>query len=133
MIHPTILSALLFLAAPASVPIPDSKPEPAPELSQAKPKPLSLEDQAGLRCSAAFAIVARGQAKGAKNALAYPALDQRGREFFVRTSARLMDATGMDRNGVASALEAAAQQLRSEGGPEKIMPSCLLMLEGSGL
>ena len=85
------------------------------------------------RCAAAFAIVADGQARGKKDALAYPALDQRGREFFVRSSARVMDDTGMDRAAVAAALQAEAKDLWDKDAIGQIMPSCLLLLEASGV
>lgn len=132
--HPASL-ALLFvpsmLAAQSAPP-----PEPAPEAG-----PLSLENRTALRCAAAFAIIADGQARGNRKSLAYPALGERGREFFVRTSARVMDDTGMDRDAVAAVLLAQAQGLRQDGDPEgkmggdidQIMPACLLLLEASGI
>lgn len=113
--------ALLFLPAFATA-------QPAPT-----PRSLSLENRTALRCAAAFAIVADGQARGKKDALAYPALDQRGREFFVRSSARVMDDTGMDRAAVAAALQAEAKDLWDKDAIGQIMPSCLLLLEASGV
>ncbi|MDP4538366.1 hypothetical protein Q9K01_01825 [Qipengyuania sp. DY56-A-20] len=123
-----ILSATLLLAmqtAGASAPSPStSAPAPA----------LSLEQQSGLRCAAAFALIARGQAAGDAGALTYPALGKRGREFFVRTAARLIDETGLDRDGVARLLSAEAGRLaQEEGALERTMPACLLLLESSGL
>lgn len=118
--------ALLILAAPAA-----AQPIPGPAT-----KPISLESRTALRCSAAFALVADGQARADMDALAYPALGERGREFFVRTSAKIMDDTGMDRDAVAAALMAEAQGLWRGGGfsgeIDQIMPACLLMLEASG-
>lgn len=95
--------------------------------------PLNLEDRTALRCAAAFAIVANGQKRGNADALAYPALGERGREFLVRTSARIMDDTRMDRTAVAAVLKAEAQDLWDKGETDQIMPACLLMLEASGL
>lgn len=107
---------------------------PAPALG---PSALSLENRTALRCSAAFAIVADGQARGKQDALAYPALDTRGREFFVRASARAMDDTGLDRAAVAAALQTEARALWAKGGIggeiDQIMPACLLLLEASGI
>ncbi len=118
--------ALLFMPALAAA-------QPAPG---AAVKPLSLESRTALRCSAAFALVADGQARSDKDALTYPALGQRGREFFVRASARVMDDTGMDRDAVAAALMTEAQRLWAAGGftgeIDQIMPSCLLLLDTSG-
>ncbi len=128
--HPASLALLLapsMLAAQSAPP-----PVPAPEAA-----PLSLENRTALRCAAAFAIIADGQARGNRKSLAYPALGQRGREFFVRTSARVMDDTGMDRTAVADVLLAQAQGLQEGGEPgngiEQIMPACLLLLEASGV
>ncbi len=108
--------------------------QPAPG---AEVKPLSLESRTALRCSAAFALIADGQTRADKDAQTYPALGQRGREFFVRTSARVMDDTGMDRDAVAAELGAEARRLWDGGGftgeIDRIMPACLLLLETSGV
>nr|WP_240048848.1 hypothetical protein [Parerythrobacter lutipelagi] len=94
---------------------------------------LSLEQQTALRCSAAFAIVADGQTRGNAKAARFPPLGQRGREFFVRASARLMDETGMDREAVAALLSMEARKLREDDTLEDAMPACLLLLDASGL
>ena len=87
----------------------------------------------GLRCAAAFALVAQGQATGDAAAKAWPDLSMRGREFFVRAMARLMDETGRDRTGIAALVNAEAQALTTSGELQKVMPSCLLMLEAAQL
>lgn len=102
-------------------------------VAQTPTKKLALEDRTALRCAAAFAIIADGQARGNKDALSYPALGTRGREFFVRSSARVMDDTGMDRAAVAAAIQAEAQSLRNTGQIDQIMPACLVLLDASGL
>ncbi len=118
LLSATLLLALQTSAAPA--------PAPAPT--------LSLEQQSGVRCAAAFALVAQAQAAGDAEALEYPALGERGREFFVRTAARLIDETGLDRNGVGQLLSAEAGRLAQEQGAlERTMPACLMLLEASGL
>ncbi|MFM5929404.1 MAG: hypothetical protein ACKOPQ_00675 [Novosphingobium sp.] len=61
---------------------------------------LSLMQETGLRCSAAFALVAYDQKRKAPGASNYPDLGERGREYFVRTIARLMDETGATRDQV---------------------------------
>jgi hypothetical protein len=101
--------------------------------AQTSANTLNLEDRTALRCAAAFAIVADGQAQGDKEALAYPAMGTRGREFFVRTSARVMDNTGIDRAAVAAVLQQEALALRSNGETRQIMPACLLLLGASGI
>lgn len=116
---PLLLAALALQSAPAPV-----APEPAP---------LSQENRALLRCAAAFALVAQGQVAGDPQAKAWPDLSERGREFFVRSMAQLMDETGRDRAGIATLVNAEAQALTTSGDLHKVMPSCLLMLEAAQL
>lgn len=111
------------LAAQATAPV--APPARAPRLSQ--------ENSALLRCSAAFALVSYGQANGDEAARKWPAIDPRGREFFVRTLAKLMDDTGMDRDQVSALASAEAQRLLDEKQVDAVMPACLLMLETSGV
>ncbi|MXO84397.1 hypothetical protein GRI35_13560 [Altererythrobacter aestiaquae] len=94
---------------------------------------LSLEQRTALRCSAAFAIIAGAQATGDEKALGYPPLAERGQEFFVRFSAGLMDSKGLTRDAVAAMLRAEAQKMSAAGEVHQVMPSCLLLLEGSGV
>ena len=115
LLAPILLGALALQSAPA------------------EPAPLSQENRALLRCAAAFALVAQGQAAGDAAAKAWPDLSVRGREFFVRAMARLMDETGRDRAGIAALANTEAQALSASGDVAKIMPSCLLMLESSGV
>lgn len=98
--------------------------------SQAGPQspPLSLEHRMLLRCSAAFALVAARQDAGLAEAQAYPALGVRGREFFVRASARVMDEAGLDRAAVAAALTAEARDLAGGDDMAQVMPVCLGLL-----
>ncbi|MXO55319.1 hypothetical protein GRI36_00340 [Altererythrobacter gangjinensis] len=94
---------------------------------------LTLEQKAALRCSAAFALTAQAQTRGERQALRYPLLAERGREFFVRSSARIMDETGLDRLAVATLIQQKAQELRDDSNIDEVMPSCLIMLEASGI
>jgi len=119
MLTPLLAAALALQSAPV----------PAP----AEPAPLSQENRALLRCAAAFALVARGQAEGEAAAKKWPDLSTRGREFFVRAMAQLMDETGRDRAGISQLANAEAQALAASGDVPKIMPSCLLMLEAARL
>lgn len=114
------LLAALALAAPVAAQAPT-------------PKPLSLEHRMLLRCSAAFAIVANRQAAGDAAAQAYPPLKERGSEFFVRSSARVMDEAGLDRAALAEALAAEARALAEGDALAQIMPVCLTALDGAGL
>lgn len=99
----------------------------------AQPTQVSLEHRMLLRCSAAFALGARLQAEGDPAALAFPPLAQRGGEFFVRASARVMDEAGLDRAAIAEALRREAQVLVEAGTLGEIMPPCLDMLEAAGI
>jgi hypothetical protein len=94
---------------------------------------LSQENRALVRCAAAFAMVAEGQVKGNAAAKKWPPVEPRGREFFVRALAQLMDATGLDRDGISQLVSAEAQGLWDRGEVDKVMPSCLVMLDASGV
>jgi len=94
---------------------------------------LTLEQQAALRCSAAFAVIAHGQDNGNADALRYPPIADRGREFMVLSMAKLMDETGLGRDAVSQLLSAEAQQLADSGNFAEVMPACLLLLENAGI
>lgn len=120
MLIPFILGAALAAQSPA----------PAFPVEQFH---LSEEAQSALRCSAAFALVSYGQERGDPAAAKWPDLDSRGREFFVRVMAQLIDETGRDPDQVAELARAEAQRLLDANEVEKVMPVCLTMLETSGL
>ena len=107
------LSALALAALLALVPISGQAQE-----SPASPAPsqLSLEQATLLRCSAAFAIVASEQARGVEAALAYPPLQERGKEYFVRSGARLMDELGLTRESLQAMLQAEVARLQERSG-----------------
>lgn len=105
---------------------------PAPQ-AEAAPVQLTQESKAAIRCSAAFAMVAYGQSNGNEAAQKWPELGTRGREFFVVALARLMDDTGLDREGVSRLVSTEAQRLWDAGEVDQVMPACLLMLEASGV
>lgn len=118
-----LLAAAVLLSAPALA------QETAPVEGPAKA--LSIQQQAALKCSAAFALGAAAQARG--EATAWPELAQRGREFFVRTSAAIMDETGRSRDQVAAEISEQARVLVRPGAIEAAMPPCLLLLDASGI
>lgn len=96
---------------------------------------LTIEQTSSLRCGVAFGLIAKGQAEGDERAAAYPAMEPRGREFFVRTMARLMDEHGLSREQVnklafRTTMELAGETLEER---ERMMPACLLLLDASGL
>lgn len=86
---------LLCLAAPALA------ASPAPQSQPNLPK-LNLQQETGLRCSAIFALVSGEQARNDVASASLPKLDARAREYFVVTTARLMDETGASRETVTA-------------------------------
>jgi len=108
---------------------------PGPALAQeADPlPPVSLEQRMLLRCSAAFSIIAGRQDHGDEEAQQYPPLAERGMEFFVQSSAQVMDGTGMDIDQLAQALEREGLQMLEDDELDAIMPVCLQLLDQSGL
>jgi len=112
----------------------------APAAAQEPPR-FTLEHRMLLRCSAAFAIVAGEQQRGVASALAYPALGERGREYFVRASVRLMDDLELTREQVEASLRAEVEGLQKASSDtavpaqylDSVMQPCLSALEASGL
>lgn len=121
--------ALLLLAAAAA-----PAEEPAPPA-------LGPEQAMLLRCSAAFALVAGDQARGTPLTAGYPPMAARGREFFVRASAELMDDAHLTREQVQALLQQQVDQLQRGGAAAKdrkawldqVMQPCLETLAASGL
>ncbi len=99
----------------------------------AEPVNLSLEQRMLLRCSAAFAMVAFGQGNGNQEALQYPPMAERGKEFFVLASARVMDEAQLDIAAIEAELSREAQDIWDNGDLPRVMPACLQLLEQSGL
>ena len=106
-----------------------------------EPPPFTLEHRMLLRCSAVFAIVAGEQQRGVASALAYPALGERGREYFVRSSVRLMDDLKISREQVEASLRAEVEALRTAAAEaaepaayvDSLMQPCLSALDASAL
>ncbi len=110
------LPLLALIATPIAVAAQDAAPQ------------LSLEHRTLVRCSAAIAMVAQGQATAQEDALRYPDLRERGREFFVRATAQVMDEAGLDRTQIEAALATHAQDIWNNGTIDEVMPSCLALL-----
>ena len=119
-----LLTPLVLALAQAAAPAPEASPLPD----------LTLEQASALRCSVAFGLVHQAQRAGDGSASDYPVMAQRGQEFFVRTTARLMDETGADRETVmALVMREHAALSETPGRVDDVMPACLLMLDASGL
>ncbi|MEP3049851.1 MAG: hypothetical protein ABJP48_10160 [Erythrobacter sp.] len=128
MIVNAFLAALLALQSTGAAQAPEteaSSPQPLPQLSS--------ENRAVVRCSAAFALLAQRQSQGETSSQQWPELGERGREFFVRSIAGLMDDTGLGRPEVASLMTGEAQRLLSADEVDSVMPACLLLLNSSGV
>lgn len=107
-----LLASLTLLAAQAA----------APALPQ-----LTALQQGALTCSAAFALDASRPDADARKAA-------RGREFFVRTLARIMDETGAGREAIVALVGAEAQRLAAEPGRlASVLPPCRTLLDTSGI
>lgn len=128
---PSMLSFLPLLLMSAAVQ--DSGQAPTPPVIEVLPTPLSAEQRATVRCSATFAYVAARQAQDDPAVAGYPDLTERGREFFVRSMAQLMDDLQIKRPQLRLHLTEAAEEIQQPGKVEELMPACLLMLEASGL
>lgn len=96
--------------------------------------PALTPEQAGaLRCSVAFGLVHKGQRQGVAAFAKYPVMAERGQEFFVRTTARLMDDLGVDRDTIMALVKRESAALGTPDRVGEVMPGCLTMLEASGL
>lgn len=119
-------SLILFAALLVATPL-------AAQQAPAEPVRLSLEQRMLVRCSVAFAMTAYAQDHGDVRAQQYPPLGESGQEFFVRSSAQVMDDAGLDIEQMAADHEREALDLRDSGQIDEIMPVCLQLLEQSGL
>lgn len=99
------------------------------------PAPPSLDPQqaTALRCGVVFALGARLQQEGDPAAAGWPALGTRGKEYFVRVTARLMDETGASRDALAAIAMKEVPALQSEGAMAAAMAQCLPLLDAAGL
>lgn len=124
-----------FLTALLAVPVLSLQTAPVPEPDTAfePASKLTSEQRVRLRCSAAFALIAHDQSIGDEEALQWPKLEKRGREFFVRTTAGLIEQHSMTREQVAQITADEANTLLRDDETQSVMPSCMILLEASGL
>ena len=107
--------------------------QPAPPTITMSPIPLEIRQQTALRCSVAIAMAAEQQRMGSAEDKSWPDLTTRGREYFVRSMAQLMDETGATREGIALYARPEVEALKQPGRLAEVMPACLVMLDASGL
>lgn len=129
---------LLVLAA-APLLMAQSAPAPAPDQPVTQPfGPLTMAQRTALDCGVAFglAVVARRDGVTTYEAAtsSYPHLETRGREFFVRSVAQVMDDAGLDREAVKVLVLDTTDRLGADPARVNAMlPGCLLLLDASGL
>ena len=118
---PIAVALSLALTAPAAA-------------QQARPAPqLTNEQRTLLHCAATFALVSGRQHAKDPQALAFPDITERGREYFIEAMAQLMDEAGLDRDAVKSLVAQEAAGLQDAAVLYKQMPACLASLQASGL
>lgn len=110
----TFLAAVTLASAPAA--------EPA----------LTPPQAAALRCGVVFALGAKMQADKAPLAADWPPLGTRGKEYFVRVTAKLIDDTGASRETLAAMAMRQLPALSEPAALAAAMPGCLTLLEASG-
>lgn len=115
----SLFSSALLLAALLAAPVAAQPAGPA----------LSPQVQTGLRCAALFSIVAGEQAR--RSATDWPPLAARGREFFVRISARAMDEAGLDRAALQTRMQAEVAAVRKAETRAALKAPCLAMLDAN--
>ena len=118
---PSLTSSAAAQTPPGTAASPDALPT------------LTMAQASGLRCAAAFGIVVQQQRMGLEDALRYPPLAERGREFFVRVLAQLMDDTGASRTQLAQMVDKEVEGIQRSGELGAMMPPCLQLLETSEL
>lgn len=101
----------------------------APLSAQPAAPSLPPELQTGLRCAALFSIVSAEQSRqGARD---WPPITQRGREFFVRVSARAMDAGKLNRLTLQALMQAEVTAVRPHAMRAALKAPCLAMLDAN--
>lgn len=94
---------------------------------------LNPQQSTALRCGVVFALGARKQQDGDPVAARWPALEERGKEFFVRVTARLIDETGASRDALSAIAMREVPSLQTEGALAGAMTQCLPLLDAAGL
>jgi hypothetical protein len=94
---------------------------------------LNPQQASALRCGVVFALGARMQSEGVAQAAGWPPLGTRGKEYFVRVTARLMDETGASRDALAGIAMQQIPALEGKGAVSEAMSQCLPLLDAAGL
>ena len=120
--------ALAALTLPFSLAAQDAAPP-------ADLPPLTMEQQTSFRCGVAFGLLAGAQEAGLEEALAYPAIEPRGQEFFVRVTARIMEDERFTREVLKSLVDAEVDRFGFDSfdNVDAVLPACLTLLDASGI
>lgn len=123
---PALLPALVLAASPLMALTPEPNPSPATTLTEAH--------RIGLRCAAAFAIVAMSQANRDATP-GWPPLALRGKTFFADTGERVMREAGLSREAVRALLTTDVQALQRAPDPDAALAAlaqpCLAQLDAT--
>ena len=115
----TLLAAFTLAAVP-------------PEANQPVGEPtLTPPQAAALRCGVVFAIGARMQADRNPGAASWPPLATRGKEYFVRVLAQLIDDTGASRDILATMAAREVPALKDAPAIAAAMPACLALVDAA--
>lgn len=111
----TLLTAITLAAAPVGGPT------------------LTAPQATALRCAVAFALGSKLQEEKAPVAAGWPALGARGKEYFVRVTAQLMDDTKSSREAITALAMREVPGLSDPVALAAAMPGCLPLLDASGV
>lgn len=128
------LAALIALQAAPAAPSDESAEASRPELESFAELPI--EEAAAPRCGVAFALVSKWQKAGDARGANWPDMEaEGGREFFVRSMAKLMETRELSRGSITPLVKREVAMLEAEGDDrvEAMMPACLLMKQSAGL
>lgn len=99
----------------------------------AAPPQLTPPQAQALRCGVVFAMGAGMQAASKPVARGWPALGTKGREYFVRVAALIIDETGASREAIQAMAASQAASLQDDAAVVAAMPGCLVLLDASGV
>ena len=86
-----------------------------------------------LRCGVVFALGAKLQEQKSPVAASWPPLGARGREYFVRVTAGLMDDTKASRDVITAMTMRQVAELSNPLALSAAMPGCLPLIDAAGL
>lgn len=119
---------LIFLASALFAAQATAAPVAAPALPT-----LTAPQSDALRCGVVFALANRMQTDKKPAAAAWPPLAVRGREYFVRMAAKIIEETGAPRDVIQTLASAQAVAFKDDAAVAAAVPGCLPLLDASGV